>query len=162
MVIYRGAKAILYVQETPSSQLDSVSNSPDTGKLSTGKNVEVTFNNKLNQYITCDGEVKYFEGPLDITFKAQQFFARGEMISAVLGQDSLAGGVYTVSKYSQFLPRLAMRLFLDEGASQYTNIRLINCLVNVATLRVEKRELVMNDVQGVAEDIGVTEWKGGQ
>lgn len=150
--------ATLYIQET-SSQLDSVSQSADADLISLAQNCEFVINNKVNQYITCDGLVKYFEGPQDYTIKIGKIVARGELLSALIGSDSLAANVYNVTKYTQFLPRLSFHLKLLESANQEMNITLQNCIVSSGSISVKEKELVLQNVEIAGEGLGAITWK---
>lgn len=156
---YSAAKGIIYLQETSANQVDSISDVVDTTETSLAQDIEVNYGNKLNQYITCDGAIKYFEGPTDITFKIGKIAGNLELLSALIGNDSLSGSTYTITKYTSFLPRLGIRLFLNETASQQANLRLTDCLLSIGTIISKRKGITMLNVQGVSEGLDTTNWK---
>lgn len=148
----------MYLQET-SSQLDSISGTADTTQVSQGQKTELRLSNKLNQYLDCEGTLKYFEGPFDAVVKIQQLVARGELLSALIGADSLSTKTYSVTKYSSFLPRLTLHVYGVQSNGQEINVNLTNCLVSSATITFDINQIVMNDVEIVGESLGTINWK---
>ena len=155
--LFRGATAKVFLQET-STQLDSISNSADTTEASAGQGVEVIISNNLSQYITSDGNILYFEGPQDITIKIKQLVLEGELLSALIGQDSLSGSTFTITTFTQFLPRLTIHVQLDQAGGQQLNLNLTNCVFSNGTLTTENKALVMNNVEIQAEGFGTVDW----
>jgi len=156
--VYTGSLCTLYVQETTSNQLDSVSASADTTQLAIGYNAELRFSNTIQEYLECDGTVKYFEGPQKYTMKIKTLVARAELLSALIGADSLASTTYTVSKYSSFLPRLTIHLKLEIGSNEL-NVNLTNCVLSGFVLTSTVKEIVLGDAEIMAESIGTINWE---
>lgn len=157
--VYTGGAFALYIQETTTSQLDSVSGSSDTTQILTGEQFELRITNNIAPYKECDGTVKYFEGPQQYSIRVDGKIATGELLSAIIGADSLSSLKYTISKYSVFLPRFTFHGKLDLGNGQILNITLTNCIVGNGTISIEGKNAVAQGFEIFGEAIGTTDWK---
>lgn len=160
MAAYRAGTALLYLQES-TSQLDSISNSADTTLGSLVQNLEIRYSNLEQRYVTCDGQVKFFFSPADISGTIQQLLGFGELLAAVVGADSLSAGTYTVSQYASFPPLFTMHFRNPESASQEINVTLTNVRFTEFTVNVNGDKIFVNNVKFVAETFSSATYKGG-
>ena len=159
MVVYARGYARIYLQETTSSQLDSISNSTDTTQASLVQTIELTYEKKESEYLTCDGETKYFTDAIRVEGSIKQLFGFGEILAAVVGQDVLSTGTYTVSKPT-FPPKFTIHLVSDPSASQQFDIRLTNVEFKRWRLSQDDKGQFLSDVTFVGT-LGTTTYKGG-
>lgn len=154
------AAGILYIQEITSGQLDSVSASADTTQVSLCQSIEFEYNNKLIQYLECDGTYRYLEGPVMVSGTIGQLFGFGELLAAVVGADAFSSPTYTVSKYAQFLPEFTLHLFFNTSASQQANVSITGVKFESLRQVADLKDVVKHSARFYGT-LGTTNWKGG-
>lgn len=161
MPSYTRAAGTIYLQETTTSQLDSVSGSADTTQVSSCQNIEIRYSNQMQKHVSCDGAVKWFESPADISGRIEQLFGFGELLAGVIGVDSNSAGTYTITKYSQFSPEFTIHTKSTMSASQEFNFNLTGVKFDEFVLNVNGEGIFITDVKFVASNIGTVNYKGG-
>ena len=157
--VYTGGAFRLYIQETSTNQVNSISASADTTEILTGDKFELRISNSIMPYLECDGSVKYFEGPQKYAIKVDGKLSTGELLSALIGADSLSSVTYTVTKYSSFLPRFTFHGKLSLSNGQDVNITLTECLVTDGSISIDGKNAVAKGFEIVGESLGTTNWE---